>query len=238
LSKKLPTIDIPDLIVGVTKPTLGAENIFTKEDGYQVVILRPGEELPDHIDILCLTGGEDISPQLYGEGRCPETHPSESRDNFDMLVHKKYSMAAKLGICRGAQFLCAWNGGRLWQDIPEHNSGLHMVRDMFTNKLSKVNSVHHQACRPPDHALVIAQTTNTVPWVKDQSAKAYMPRYIVEAFFIPDDNALCVQWHPEFGHLESKEYFFELVERYIKPDEMRLALMTQQENANNNRAVG
>lgn len=71
------------------------------------------------VDALLLSGGQDVSPQLYNED--PQDKLGEtllSRDVFDFkLIEKaKERFIPILGICRGAQVLNVFHGGSLFQD--------------------------------------------------------------------------------------------------------------------------
>jgi putative glutamine amidotransferase len=66
--------------------------------------------------LVVFTGGTDINPRLYGER--PHSHteqPDDKRDTEEKEIFEKaLSMDLPMvGICRGAQFLCAMAGGRL-----------------------------------------------------------------------------------------------------------------------------
>ena len=68
-----------------------------------------------------LTGGQDVSPQRYGENPLPECgEMSPERDAMETMLLQKAleSDKAVLGICRGIQFLNVYCGGTLWQDLP------------------------------------------------------------------------------------------------------------------------
>lgn len=210
----------------VESPTLGLEHIFKKEDGFESVVVTPGSTLPDG-DILALSGGADIHPELYAQREIPETHPSKMRDKFSIKLRAHYKELPKVGICRGAQFLCAANGGTLWQDISDHEGGYHPIT-LKDGRTVTVNTVHHQACRPLRSWIHIARSTYPAHYVKDDRTKLSISKgtilltkdtedfFIHEAFYIPSDKALCVQWHPEFGHKMSHDLFFQLMKEYIR----------------------
>ncbi len=160
-------------------------------------------------DGFLFTGGQDVSPSLYGEepledllSVCP------MRDRMESLVFKEALRADKpiLGICRGIQFINAALGGTLYQDLPsQHPSGtehcqrppydepIHDVlvikdsplfRLLGTERLP-VNSYHHQAVKKLAPGLIIM---------------ALSPDGLIEAVHMPAKHFLwAVQWHPEYS---------------------------------------
>ncbi|GAB3556182.1 gamma-glutamyl-gamma-aminobutyrate hydrolase family protein [Spelaeicoccus albus] len=74
------------------------------------------------LDGLILTGGEDIDPARYGEGRGPSTGwTNTERDDFESDLYRSARAAGVplLGICRGAQVINAVHGGTLYQHLPD-----------------------------------------------------------------------------------------------------------------------
>jgi GMP synthase-like glutamine amidotransferase len=122
-------------------------------------------------DLVIFTGGADISPQLYNENAIPGTQFNVHRDINDVWAYNWCRDKVKLGICRGAQLLNTLSGGSLWQDVPNHRSGSHMVevRNPDTEKFwdskplngwSKsltfpVTSTHHQMMRLGPEAVLL-----------------------------------------------------------------------------------
>jgi putative glutamine amidotransferase len=212
--------------VAIESPTLGLEAIFHPEDGFSPIIVRPNTELPDDIDLIVFSGGSDIHPSLYGQKEIMETAPSVLRDKFSKQLYAKYSRVPKVGVCRGAQFLCAMNGGSLWQDVTDHGHDIHPIK-LKDGSTWLVNSVHHQACRPLPEWIHIARSKYPVERVKDDKQNIRVSSkdldfinqadelFIHEAFYIQNDQALCVQWHPEFGHKISHDLFFSLLKEYL-----------------------
>lgn len=99
-------------------------------------------------DIVLFTGGEDVNPALY-KTRChPSTCMNKERDKAEVSVFKKikpHQMA--LGICRGSQFLCVMNGGKLVQDCNNHALwGTHGITDGELEY--EITSTHHQMQYP------------------------------------------------------------------------------------------
>lgn len=160
-------------------------------------------------DGILLTGGQDISPQLYGEAplpQCGETCPQ--RDRMEQLVLEEALSAdlPVLGICRGPQFLNVFLGGTLYQDLPTQHPGpishcmtppydraVHRVTTVSGSPLEKllevreigVNSYHHQAvCR-------LAEPLREIAISQDG---------LVEAAWLPGKKWVWgIQWHPEFS---------------------------------------
>jgi len=132
---------------------------------------------------------------------------SRERDELEAALLPLALAADKpvLGICRGLQFINAFLGGTLWQDLPtEYNSPIahrmqkpyhrdaHSVNffadtpftPLFGEGEYGVNSLHHQAIKELAPAL---------------RAAAVAPDGLVEAAWMPEKRfVLAVQWHPEF----------------------------------------
>lgn len=169
------------------------------------------EQLASTIDGLLLTGGHDISPSLYGELPTPLCGElCKGRDNMEaILLHLALQWnIPTFGICRGIQFINAFLGGTLYQDLPtEHPSTVEhhqsasydrpvhrvcIISDTPLSELLKtgtleVNSYHHQAIKQ------IASSLRPMAIATDG---------IVEAVYHPKHKFLwAVQWHPEFSYL-------------------------------------
>ena len=166
------------------------------------------EQLVKSMDGILLTGGQDVSPQLYNETPLEEgVVTCEKRDKLESLVLKAALKEKKpiLGICRGLQFINVHFGGTLHQDLPTgfpsdvnhrqpepYNQPIHQVFLKHNTPLYKfleidaimVNSCHHQGIK--DLAEPLADM-------------AIAPDGLIEAIFHPDYPFLwAVQWHPEF----------------------------------------
>ena len=171
---------------------------------------RELDQLMDLCDGFLLTGGHDVSPDLYHEEpiggiviSCPK------RDGMEGIVLRKALEQDKpvLGICRGIQLINVFFGGSLYQDIPmqypsetDHHQmppydqpahvinlveGSPLAQCLGTDQLA-VNSCHHQA------------VSRLAPALK---AMAYAPDGLVEAVCMPGQKFLwAVQWHPEFSY--------------------------------------
>ncbi len=157
---------------------------------------------------ILFTGGQDVSPRLYGEEPLDGLVACcEKRDAMETTVLKISMELDKpvLGICRGIQFINAALGGTLYQDLPaQHPSDIRhhqhapydvpahdveLIRDSPLYECLKtstlpVNSYHHQAVKKNAPGL---------------EAMAFSPDGLVEAMYMPSQKFLwAVQWHPEF----------------------------------------
>ena len=171
---------------------------------------RELDQLMELCDGFLLTGGHDISPEIYGETPLDDLVVScKKRDDMESIVLRKAIEDDKpvLGICRGIQFINAALGGSLYQDIPSqcpsevkhqqqrpYDVPAHEVNvlpdtplfDCLRVKTLSVNSYHHQAVKKVAPGLeVMAVSTDG----------------LVEALYKPDHRFLwAVQWHPEFSY--------------------------------------
>lgn len=192
--------------------------------------LRQLEGLIKGIDLICFGGGEDISPALYGHKNVA-SHSGNNfspRDLFESQVFK-IAVANKipmLGICRGAQLVCALSGGKLIQDFKGSHSR-NNIHEILTDEGTtvKMSSYHHQMMYPfnINHKLLA--------WVAVSDEKPMMYSYDTdkmnignklqrepEAVYFPDTNALGIQGHPEYfteSDEESQVYTRKVVERYL-----------------------
>lgn len=167
-------------------------------------------QLARTMDGFLFTGGQDVSPEIYGEAAIPECGaPCRERDMMEQLLLSEALKLDKpiLGICRGIQFINAALGGTLYQDLPsmhpsetEHHQcapydvPVHRVSilentplfELLRTKELAVNSYHHQAVRKPASRL---------------SVMAISEDGLAEAVYMPDKRFVwAVQWHPEFSY--------------------------------------
>ena len=175
-----------------------------------VLPLEVSEEDVDQIVNTCdgflFTGGQDVSPLLYGmEDATGTIVASPERDHLESLLLSKVLEADKpiLGICRGLQFINAFLGGTLWQDLPSqhpseivHRQGkpygvpTHQVQlsgDLQTllgKDILEVNTLHHQAVKDLGNGLI---------------PMAVAPDGLIEAVQMTGNRFVwAVQWHPEY----------------------------------------
>lgn len=152
-------------------------------------------------DILVVWGGADIHPSLYKQPLSKFSgaykHPSQSDIIEWNLMRQAVIMNIPIiGVCRGAQMLCALAGGTLVQHVNNH-SGSHMVQTV-DHKAFRVNSIHHQMMYPFDveHHLIAWTPTRLSDahyFVDEPIEMELEPEFV----YFPQVKGIAVQWHPE-----------------------------------------
>ena len=170
------------------------------------ILIPPGSstEIIDNIDGLIISGGPDISPEIYGQenGKFTiETYPEQDASEIALIKSAIKNNLPLLCICRGFQLLCAIHDGSLHQHLPqtdgyeEHggwdgNVTVHGVNIIEGSRLEEimgdkitVNSTHHQGVKDPGSLRVTAFSSHDG---------------LIEAVEI-EKLSFCigVQWHPE-----------------------------------------
>lgn len=171
----------------------------------------------NQIDKLLLAGGQDVSPDLYGEEPQPKLEETNrNRDIFELALIAEAMKQKKpiFAVCRGMQLLNVALKGTLYQDLSEYQDwGIKHVQQptapespthsIVTEKDSIlqsilgekkwVNTYHHQAIRDLSPELI---------------ATAYSSDGIIEGVEAKnsEQRILGVQWHPELiFHKDEKE---------------------------------
>lgn len=163
-------------------------------------------------DLVIFGGGDDVNPAIYGHSNVASGSPNTRRDDIEMAIFhasKKVARVRRLGICRGAQFLCAMNGGWLVQHVDNHAGCTHDVHlggfySPDGKRVVQMNSYHHQMMVPNQNHSIIGWTENrTSEFLYDVKKVGLMPRQGLD----PEHNAeivlfsnrdLGVQAHPEY----------------------------------------
>lgn len=162
---------------------------------------------PVKAKLVYFDGGEDVSPELYGDKTLPQTYNNYKRD---LKEAKVYSLAKHLGIpclgvCRGAQFLTAMQpGGSIIQDVSGHTLyNTHKIKLLNTSKTIEVTSTHHQMMYPfnTNHEL-LAVSENLSHYYKvgsKEDVKELISKHgEPEVVYYPDTKCLAIQGHPEY----------------------------------------
>ncbi len=192
--------------------------IIESDHLYDKMFLSVGWTLvtsPEEADLICFTGGEDVTPALYGHqniaSNCNWLRDVREKEIYDAYVGK----IPFVGVCRGGQFLNVMNGGLMFQHVDNHGiGGTHeMVNDL--DQVIHVTSTHHQMMRPSGKGEIIGEAgsraTQFIAWDHPKS-----PMSDTEVVWYEETQSLCFQPHPEYrGAEETKKAFFDYIDRYI-----------------------
>lgn len=183
------------------------------------------------IDALVIWGGEDISPSLYNDTVSIYTGASERLSYRDQIESAAVYEAIRrdipvIGICRGAQLVCALSGGRLIQHVTNHTIS-HPMRTV-DGRTVETSSMHHQMMYPydlPEEAYELlawcAPKRSTMYVVSDDNheEKGMEEHPECEVVWFPKSKCLAIQGHPEFHrHPETDvfvQYCMELTRKYV-----------------------
>lgn len=187
---------------------------------------------PQDFSLVCFTGGEDVSPELYGHlnlGSCN----SRRRDDVEQNI---YEVAAKwktpmTGICRGSQFLNTQMHGTMVQDLKaSHGESPHLCHTA-DGQTFEVTSSHHQMSVLGEGGEYLAWSREAVEvdrciydgnlreqnvcWVEDALPIDKFLQ-VTEAFTYPSANIFAVQHHPEWQDIncEAAQWTLDMIREH------------------------
>lgn len=177
---------------------------------------------PNENDVVLFGGGADIYPGLYKEkvGIYTGTRDINLRDTQEVSVYETWKKcgAKFLGICRGAQLLCALAGGKVIQHVSNHAGGSHTMTTA-SGEVMRVSSAHHQMMYPKgtNHQLIAYSTEKLSNCYLNGDNKKIDVDVEPEVVWFPDVKALAIQYHPEFMSRKERgvEYARDLVKHYL-----------------------
>jgi len=173
---------------------------------------------PEAFDLVCFTGGEDVSPELYGHRNLMSGN-SKRRDEieqevFDLAKQWKIPMT---GICRGSQFLNVQMGGTMVQHLRKsHGGSPHMshTKDGFA---FPVTSSHHQMSILGKGGVLLGWADEELPveaLVYDGDPREALALagnlleddriLVTEAFAYPEKKIFGAQFHAEWMDIASE----------------------------------
>ena len=169
----------------------------------QVRVEKP-EELTDENSALIIWGGSDINPDFYGHPHSRTTHmyPARDQKEWALLARAVEKGMTIIGVCRGAQMLCAKAGGFLIQDVRNHAGSGHLCAANDGSAFS-VNSIHHQmmaGLEKVDHELLAWSDERRSPtYIYKNDIDFTPPENWVEPEYVyfPKIKGHAIQWHPE-----------------------------------------
>lgn len=171
------------------------------------------------LDIVIFPGGPDVNPVMYGENIGKHTHTAPYLDEkqkkmFDEIQSHNNKLGTKkvlcIGICRGAQLLTVLSGGRLIQHVSNHTMDGGKNEIMTNDFKISIQGDHHQMMYPYD---MEDDEYEILGWSKENYSNTYLDgndceilgmraRKEPEIVYYPKTHSLCIQAHPEWGHLE------------------------------------
>jgi len=175
----------------------------------------PVDKALEGVDGLMLTGGDDVSPERYGETAHPTVvEPEPGRDEFEIAViaAARKEQLPIFAICRGVQVLNVACGGTLVQDIPSqvhgalthsmpsppHESYL-LAHEIWLDKDTLLTRLMRERLSDADSCEVNSRHHQAVKGVAPGfKVSATAPDGVIEAIEDPAARfCLGVQWHPE-----------------------------------------
>jgi len=164
------------------------------------------------VDAVVFWGGQDISPSLYGHNAHPYSQAPlrglSARDQFEWGAMKycKVHDIPMIGVCRGAQMLCAFAGGYLIQDMTGHvsNGGIHAMTTSDGEEL-RTTSCHHQMMYPfvVPHEMLAWSTHSLSKHYEGEEGEDLSDRMVgrvePEVVYYPTIRGLAIQGHPEWA---------------------------------------
>jgi gamma-glutamyl-gamma-aminobutyrate hydrolase PuuD len=158
---------------------------------------------------VLLEGGTDICTSYYKEPKGRFTQqPDRLRDAHESaLFHRGWKVGATfIGICRGAQFLCALSGGSLIQHVHNHMACSHGI-NTYDGKWMRAAGDHHQMMFP---WTLRDSYWKMLAWAEADRSPRYWDGFNAEmknlpetfkepeVVWFPQTRALAIQPHPEW----------------------------------------
>jgi len=160
------------------------------------------------VDAVVFWGGTDIHPSLYkqkahSKSQVRGSPEPSARDRFEWSVMRycKLHDIPMIGVCRGAQLMCAFAGGKLIQHVDGHHSEHGMTT--LDGEIIITTSCHHQMMYPYDvpHAILATSRiceSSTYQDGDDKEISSMFSRQEPEIVYFPKLNGLAIQGHPEW----------------------------------------
>ena len=182
-------------------------------------------KLIDKNTTVLFGGGEDITSAIYGVERHETSqagHVLSKRDEKEIeIFNLAQKVGAKsLGICRGAQLLCALSGGKLVQNVTGHTRN-HTILTKDKERYT-TSSVHHQMMYPfelKDKYQMIAWSEDKLSKYYDMSPEVTLDKLEIEPeiIYFDETKSLAIQGHPEFMDERASfvKYSQQLVQEFL-----------------------
>lgn len=176
------------------------------------------------IDAAVFWGGTDIHPSIYGKEHHPYSGAGVAMSTRDMLEIKAMTHCRKngipmIGVCRGAQLMCAFAGGSLVQHCDGHTSehDITYEKEPGVYRQLMATSSHHQMMdlRNVTHKLLAWSFKRQASYYDGETSHEQIPiDKEPEIVYFPEIKGLAIQGHPEW--VENKHPFAMLCNSYIR----------------------
>jgi putative glutamine amidotransferase len=162
-------------------------------------------------DGILLTGGNDVSPELYMNPATSiyenQASGNKQRDDFEwkIMEHVEKMQKPLLAICRGLQFVNVFFGGKLLPDLPSSKKRIHSKFINGTDRLHKITLDAHSAVYK-----IVGEKNGVISSGHHQCVSdigsglkvtAMSPDGVIEALEKKNNDGrsffLTIQWHPE-----------------------------------------
>ena len=160
-----------------------------------------------NVDAVVFWGGTDIHPSYYKERTHIRSQAGNMPSNRDIFEWKamnycKLNKIPMIGVCRGAQMMCAFAGGKLIQHVTGHQSSHQIIT--IDGEYMTTTSAHHQMMYPFDieHEMLAHTPVNLSSTYQGGTNDEIMAMNInvePEIVFFPGINGLAIQGHPEWA---------------------------------------
>lgn len=182
-------------------------------------------------ELVVFTGGSDVDPGFYNENKHPKTYSDPKRDYNELLIFNKVKelKIPMIGICRGSQFLCIANDGKLVQH--QQNPTFIHPMETYDDKVVFTTSTHHQAAYPfnlpEEDYKVLAWTEGISDIHEDGNEFELDPPVECEVVYYPKTQSLGIQGHPEMmfsnnkaevGYEKDIEWFQNLLVKFLNKE--------------------
>lgn len=180
----------------------------------------------EEADVVVFMGGVDLDPKTYGEEAIPGSGGGAQRDAAEKVIYELAQQHGKVcfGICRGAQFLHAMNGGKLWQDVNNHGGKDHVIYDLDDDVEVLANSYHHQMLMDGPELEIVAVCRDQIATkfkafgmtvdLKGEGQNQ-MAEMEIEAGAYNKTRCFFVQGHPEVGCDEYRSWSLNKLKDYM-----------------------
>lgn len=150
---------------------------------------------------VILWGGTDINPEIYNQAPLKSTQvANRERDEYELNAIKKAieNKVPVIGVCRGAQLLCAYMGGSLYQHVKRGDRYTTPVTDEKTGQSFYACLDHHQVMIPKGGVNITTQYLHKPVQAYVDDLNYVEIDKIPMIHYWPETKLLAIQPHPEW----------------------------------------